>query len=119
MDPIRAVQCRLKFRSESSKSRVRLQSGSGRPAITSLFYKFRSLFTMIVKSGGHSEESIIAEIKSVERVQSDDRGGSRNQTRCPFMTSNDDDRAKSSWPLDFIQSAANPRNGSHGQFPPT
>lgn len=31
MDPIRAVQCRLKFRSESSKSGVRLQEVADRP----------------------------------------------------------------------------------------
>lgn len=89
MDPIRAVQCRLKFRSESSKSGVRLQSGSGRSAITSLFYKFRSLFTMIVKTGGRSEKSIIAEIKFVGRVSQTITVG-RNQKRCPL----DEDRAK-------------------------
>lgn len=78
MDPIRAVQCRLKFRSESSESGVGLQSGSGRSAITSLFYKFRSLFTMIVKSGGRSEKSIIAEIKIRRTDQSDNHGGSQS-----------------------------------------
>lgn len=51
MDPIRVEQNRLKFRSGSSKSGVRLQSGNGTPAINSLFYKFRSVFTVIVKSG--------------------------------------------------------------------
>jgi len=50
MDPICVAHSRLKFRSGSSKSGVRLQSENGTPAINSLFYKFRLVFTVIVKS---------------------------------------------------------------------
>jgi len=51
MDPICVAHSRLKFRSGSSKSGIRLQSENGTPAINSLFYKFRLVFTAIVKSG--------------------------------------------------------------------
>lgn len=92
MDPIRAVQCRLKFRSESSKSRVRLQSGSGRPAITSLFYKFRSLFTMIVKSGGAlARIDNRAEIKSISRTFAG-REIAQSNAMSAYDEQNDDDR---------------------------
>lgn len=58
MDPIRVAQSCLKFYSDSSESGVRLQSGNGTSTINSLFYKFRSVFTMIVKSSVLNSDSV-------------------------------------------------------------